>query len=670
MSSGTATRRASVVDRLVSLAPFAFGLGEPAVDGGSDPRGPLLVQVTVAGSGVVIHGGMYLYSGLTGFLWVTLLSLAYVVVGVPLTHRLAELAPGLATWADLAAMISLAAVMGDPVTLIAWFPIVVFANLLYVPTRQAIRHLTAQIGLVAVVYFGMSQVSDRLFSDDVVRVYLGATLVMWLLASVVYALSVGGSVSRRDAAVAGALAERDIAELRVRAEASRLRAVFDEAPIGLMLQAADESFVYGNAPALELLGLTLGELLTGGAASAMDPATRDLVEAEIVTARESGKPFVIEHETVNGRILELRGRHVELVDGCTTVTTLRDLTPERDAHRHIARLRTLVENSETHMVVWDTEGQILLGNRIFRDLWAGGEQVVGLSIVDVVGEQIRPFVEMRRLEAERTYERETTAPDGRSLWASLAVFDFQDPVDGRWLRAVSVRDLTEVALARRQLEELVANKDQFIASVSHELRTPLTVVVGLAAEMASNPGALSADEIVEFSSLIAGQAGEVAALVEDLLTMARAEAGVLSIESQTIDLHEAVRDVHSGLPAELRDRVRWEQVASAKVHADPVRVRQIVRNLLTNAGRHGGPLIEADVQPGVITVRDDGPPIPESERERMFQAYERVHHTAGRPDSVGLGLTVCRRLSRLMGGDVTYEHDGRWSTFRLTLPEV
>ncbi|MEX2655637.1 MAG: ATP-binding protein, partial [Acidimicrobiia bacterium] len=365
-----------------------------------------------------------------------------------------------------------------------------------------------------------------------------------------------------------------------------------------------------------------------------------------------------------------RGRHVELNEGFATVTALRDLTPERDAHRHIARLRTLVENSETHMIVWDSHGEILIGNRVFRDLWNSGEPVVGRSIVELVGEQMRPFVEMDLLEEERTYERPGILPDGSETWISIAIFDFQDPFDGRWLRAASVRDLAEVALARRQLEELVANKNQFIASVSHELRTPLTVVVGLAAEMASDPSALAPEEIAEFSSLIAGQATEVAALVEDLLTMARADAGVLSISPQVLKLQECVGEVIEGLPRELRGRVTWVPGADSNVHADPVRVRQIVRNLLTNAGRHGGPRIEIEVQSGVTVVRDDGPPVPESERERMFQAYERVHDHAGTPDSVGLGLTVCRRLSQLMGGDVVYTHDGTWSTFSLTLVEV
>jgi signal transduction histidine kinase len=70
----------------------------------------------------------------------------------------------------------------------------------------------------------------------------------------------------------------------------------------------------------------------------------------------------------------------------------------------------------------------------------------------------------------------------------------------------------------------------------------------------------------------------------------------------------------------------------------------------------------------MVRVSDDGPAVPPSERERMFQAYERVHDQTGTPDSVGLGLTVCRRLSRLMGGDVTYQHDGSRSVFELLLP--
>jgi PAS domain S-box-containing protein len=671
MPTGVKLPRVSIVDRLVSIAPEAFGLGRPAVEGQADPRGPVIVQLTVASAGVIIHGGMFFHTGRPGFAWVALLAAIYIVAVIPFSMRVAELDTSLATWVDLVSMTLMATIVGDPAALLAWFPLVVFANLIYVPTVAAVKQLAVMIPLVAAFYVLMSRFSDRLFEPDVLRVYLGATLLMWLLSSIVYALSVGGSVSRRDAAVAGAIAERDDAESRARTEASRLRAVFEEAPIGLMLQKADGSFEYANGPALEMLGLSLSELRSEGAVAAMAPAMRTVVESEILAAREAGKPFLIELQTVTGRILELRGRHILQDGGYTTVTTLRDLTPERDANRHIARLRTLVENSEAHMMVWDADGDIVIGNRVFREMWTSGGSVVGRPIVEVVGEQVQPFVSMGRLSSERTYEREVATPQG-TLFASISVLDFQDPLDGSWLRSMSVRDLTEVALARRALEELVASKDQFIASVSHELRTPLTVVVGLASEMATDPARLLPEEIVEFSSLIASQAAEVAALVEDLLTMARAEAGVLSIAPERMNLVTAATDVLAGLPADLRDRVTWRtrDAKSADVMADPVRVRQIIRNLLTNASRHGGPTIEMELAGGSVLVKDDGPPVPDQERERMFQAYERVHHHPGKPDSVGLGLTVCRRLSRLMEGDVTYAHDGSRSVFTLTLPEA
>lgn len=658
-----------LIDRLIRIAPSALGVGPPAIDGNADPSGPRVVQAGIAGCGVVVHGVMYAATGSPSFLWVAGLTLVYLVVGIPATIRMAETSSTLATWGDLVTMIAMATVMGDPITLVAWFPLIVIANLIYVGSLDGVRNALAMASVAGGYFLGMLLVSDRLFDIETTRLYLGVTLVIWMGASTVYSLAIGGAVHRKNQAVADAIAQRDLHELRARHEAERMRAFLEEAPIGILVQGEDERFEYANAPALEMLNLSLEELRAGGAAAAMDPAARELVENEIRTASDKRKPFQVEFQTIHGRILELRGRHVELDEGFTTVTTLRDLTPQRQAHQHIARLRTLVETSETHMVVWDDSGEIVIANRAFRALWAGGDQVVERSIVDVIGEQIRPIVDMPRLESEQTFERVAVVPSGETAWVSISVADFQDPLDGRWLRAVSARDVTAIAQARRQLEELVANKDQFIASVSHELRTPLTVVVGLASELAHDPTALSESEIVEFSTLIASQANEVASLVEDLLTIGRADAGVLSIDPERVDLSVAVANVLSGLPADLRARVSVAETPRSFVHADPVRVRQIIRNLITNAGRYGGQAIEVEVMAGVVEVRDNGDPVPPTERERMFEAYERVHARPGTPESVGLGLTVCRRLSRLMSGDVVYDHDGRWSVFRLTLPE-
>ena len=110
----------------------------------------------------------------------------------------------------------------------------------------------------------------------------------------------------------------------------------------------------------------------------------------------------------------------------------------------------------------------------------------------------------------------------------------------------------------------------------------------------------------------------------------------------------------------------------AAANADPVRVRQIIRNLLANASRYGGPQIKVHIEEGdghsELVISDDGPGIPLEDQERIFQPYERAHKRHGQPASVGLGLTVSRQLARLMGGDLYYKHGDGWSTFTLELP--
>ena len=657
-----------LVRRVIGLAPSALGESPPAVDGVSDPSGPRFVEGVVAIAGVLVHAGLYWGTGRSGFLWVTILSGAYLLVGIPVNIRMARVSPNLATWGNLVTFMVLAFIMGDPITLLAWFPILVIANLIYLDSATGVRNAVRMALAAAIFFVVMVRTSDRLFDASLARTYLLATLFMWLLSSAAYSLAIGGAVNRQVAAMQAALGQRDEAESRARSEAVRLRALLEEAPIGLLLQGPDETFDYGNAPALEMLGLTEGVLFAHGTTPSMEQSTLDRVEQEVVIAREQGKAFLVEFQTVAGRILELRGRHVDLGDSSTTVSTIRDLTPERDARRHIARLRTLVENSQTHMVVWNRLGEIVVANRVFRERWSALRPVEGRLVTEVMGEQVRRLFEMPDLHREQSFEMEIVMPDEESLWVNISIADFPDPYDDEWLRSISVRDLTEVAHARRQLEQLVVSKDRFIASVSHELRTPLTVVVGLAAELADRPERLSTEEVQEFASLICSQANDVAAIVEDLLTMARAQAGALTVNCQRIDLEAIVGEVVGSLPTDAVKKVVWAPRSPEWVWADPIRLRQILRNLVTNADRHGGQFIEVQIQRGALLVKDDGPPVAEEDRERMFEAYEQIGRPTGRTDSVGLGLAVCRLLSRLMDGDVAYSHDGAHSIFTLTLP--
>jgi signal transduction histidine kinase len=110
---------------------------------------------------------------------------------------------------------------------------------------------------------------------------------------------------------------------------------------------------------------------------------------------------------------------------------------------------------------------------------------------------------------------------------------------------------------------------------------------------------------------------------------------------------------------------------NALVWADPTRLRQIVRNLITNAIRYGGDKIEvvvsADGPTAVIDVRDSGGPILAARVETMFEPFDHTDSGGRTPNSVGLGLAVARSLARIMGGDLTYHYDGE-SVFHLELP--
>jgi signal transduction histidine kinase len=248
----------------------------------------------------------------------------------------------------------------------------------------------------------------------------------------------------------------------------------------------------------------------------------------------------------------------------------------------------------------------------------------------------------------------------------IAVFT---AVPAAWMLSQSAAEILRQRTQREALslekDRLLTDKDRFVASVSHELRTPLTAVVGLAHTLAESPD-LTTEERNEFVTTIVEQSEEVAAIVDDLLVAARASSGHLSLLVSEVTLRDELAMVAPpGIPVE-------ESVERLTTIGDPIRVRQILRNLLSNAQRYGGPdkrvFIRTDGAMAAVEIQDNGRAIPDEQIEEIFSAYGRVHDRPGRTDSVGLGLTISRQLARLMGGDVTYSHDGTWASFRLTLP--
>jgi PAS domain S-box-containing protein len=238
---------------------------------------------------------------------------------------------------------------------------------------------------------------------------------------------------------------------------------------------------------------------------------------------------------------------------------------------------------------------------------------------------------------------------------------------------VALLDLTDLRATERHLEGLLADKDRFIANVSHELRTPLASVAGLSEELATRWDEFDGGEAKELAALVAAQAADLAMLVEDLLVAAHLETNSITVQAEPIDLRAACEAAitdcdrsDAGTPGvELSGQGRMAM-------GDAVRVRQIVRNLVTNAVRYGGDHISVVAGYGdgaSVAVIDDGDGVPLEQRDTIFEAYYRRDQGAHIVGSLGLGLAISRQLARLMGGELSYRYQDGRSVFLLVLPE-
>jgi len=240
------------------------------------------------------------------------------------------------------------------------------------------------------------------------------------------------------------------------------------------------------------------------------------------------------------------------------------------------------------------------------------------------------------------------------LWASFA-------------RRRRRRARMETAL--QQEREINRSKDQMIANISHELRTPLTGIYA-AALTVSDTGHKDLDLSRELNGVIIEQSIELTRMVDDLLVSAQVGAERLSLAIQEVEIGGAVDSVVSEFA---RTGTMVESACEpGSVAADPLRLRQILRNLISNARNHGGDRIWVEGEPSPdgyrITVADNGHGVADGIEQRLFTPFV---HQGDQPlitGSVGLGLSITRLLAEAMGGRVEYFRDATTTRFLVDLP--
>ncbi len=224
--------------------------------------------------------------------------------------------------------------------------------------------------------------------------------------------------------------------------------------------------------------------------------------------------------------------------------------------------------------------------------------------------------------------------------------------------------------AYAELKEVIRSKDEFLASISHEIRTPLTAVLGFSSLLRQDSASLPI-EAAAHVALISEEAQEVSDLVEDLLVAARADIHSLTVVAQRVGLREDAEKVLAARAGQTSHHIHIEG-NEQYAWADPTRVRQIIRCLVSNAVRYGGERIEIHIRQvdgrARLAVIDNGDGIPVAHRDQVFEAFHRAHTRDGRPQAIGLGLYVARHLARLMGGDLIHRQSKSMTAFELDLP--
>ncbi len=257
--------------------------------------------------------------------------------------------------------------------------------------------------------------------------------------------------------------------------------------------------------------------------------------------------------------------------------------------------------------------------------------------------------------------------DGLRFLVTIAL-----PIVAMLLLRSIMRRRRERDAMRSQLERtqaVIASKDEFVANLSHELRTPLTGVYGFALALEEG-GAEDPDTVLELAGLIADDAAELSRMVDDLITAGQVETGNVVLDIQEIDVDAEIEAV---IEPFVRSGSSIEFTPSGDVaEADRLRFRQVVRNLVSNAVKHGGPNVEIFTEYGggtlSVFVMDDGDGIAD---EHLSQIFDRYQHEGTGPlleGSVGLGLAIARSLAIGMGGNLSYTRTNGLTYFVFRLP--
>ncbi|MFT5327638.1 MAG: two-component system sensor histidine kinase/response regulator, partial [Planctomycetaceae bacterium] len=379
------------------------------------------------------------------------------------------------------------------------------------------------------------------------------------------------------------------------------------------------------------------------------------------------------------------------------VDLIKEAGSETGETRLVRMLSLVASQTDNGVVILDQDACVAWVNRAFTAQWGYQfDDSCGMPFADLIlheesaasSDRLRTVLETGGSDYVELLVRQA---DGTGRWTGVTLSPSLDDSEKvqRWI--LLLRDVTQqksandtLAAARDAAEQANRLKSEFLANMSHEIRTPMNAVIGMT-ELAL--GTELTPEQHEYLSTVRMSAEALLELLNDILDLSKIEAGKVELDEVDFDLAEVVRDALKSLAVKAHNKglelaTRMPMDLPNHLHGDPLRLRQVIINLVGNAIKftdHGEVVVEfersiTDQTAGKVdlrfTVRDTGIGIPPDGIARIFESFTQLDASTTRQyGGTGLGLTITSELLRLMGGHIHVESEmGVGSEFQVSLP--
>lgn len=486
-------------------------------------------------------------------------------------------------------------------------------------------------------------------------------------------------------------AQRDAAAA-LSASQVRFGTIFNQAAVGIAVTDMTGRFIQVNEKFADVFGYSSEELQLRTFLDLTHPL--DLADAQDSLRR------LAQQESAN-LVLEKRcvRRDGAVIWSLSTITLVKDsagrpqhligivedITDRKLAEEAQARLVAVITSSDDSIISMTLDGVLLSWNR-------GAEHMYGYSANEMIGRTTRALIPADRFEEEPAildrirrgermehYETIRLCKDGRALDVSIAVSPIKD-ARGRIIGASKItRDITQSKRIESALRETDRRKDEFLATLAHELRNPLAPI-RQAALISQSDSATEAQKRWSHNVIIR-QVHHMSLLLEDLLDISRITRGMFDLRLQNTELADileaAVETARPIIDAKRHNFTIEAPEESVQFMSDPLRLAQILSNLLTNAAKYTDPegridlRVECDAAHITFIVKDSGIGIPAEALKNIFGMFSQVKSAQDRSEGgLGIGLSLTKGLVDLHGGKIEARSagPGLGSEFIVRLP--